>query len=116
MHELSLSLSLVKLVLDAAAREDASRVTCVYVRLGEAAAVDAAALRSCFSIVAEGTCAAGARLDIVETPLELLCAHCDARFHPAVRSWAAQCPHCGEKDCRVLSGKEFSVSAIDVEK
>jgi len=68
MHELSLAEGVLQVIEDAARTEDFSRVTMVFLELGQHAAVERESLAFCFDVVAAGSIAEGACLDIVDVP------------------------------------------------
>ena len=68
MHELSLAENVLQLIEDAARAQRFSRVTAVFLELGEHAAVEREALSFCFDVVTQGSLAEGARLEILDLP------------------------------------------------
>jgi hydrogenase nickel incorporation protein HypA/HybF len=70
MHEASLMQALMRGLLDAAARNQATRVTAVTVRLGALSHMSPGHFREHFEHAAAGTLAAGARIEtVVETDI-----------------------------------------------
>ena len=112
MHELSLAVSLVDGLLEAAAREGAARVVRIELRVGRFGGVDPEALAFAFPIAAEGTIAAGAQLAITEAPLVVDCRACGARTEPEYPN--ARCAACASGDIAVVSGEELQVVAMEV--
>jgi hydrogenase nickel incorporation protein HypA/HybF len=113
MHELALSRSLIEIVLDEAHRRGFHRVLVVRVQLGALSHVSPEALGFCFDAVTQGSCAAGARLDIVRTPAQAWCADCAEttqvvdRLHPCVK--------CGGYNLSIVSGDELRIQDLEVE-
>ena len=113
MHELALTRSLVEIVLDEARRHGFHKVLVVRVRLGALSHVSPEALAFCFDAATQGTCADGARLDIIRTPAEAWCADCGEavavvdRIHPCVK--------CGRYNLSQLSGDELRIQDLEVE-
>jgi len=68
MHELSLAEGVLQVIEDAARAQAFSRVTMVFLELGEHAAVEREALAFCFDVVTQGSVAEGARLEISNLP------------------------------------------------
>jgi hydrogenase nickel incorporation protein HypA/HybF len=64
MHELALTHEIVDIICQAAAGR---RVHAVMLEIGELSCATPEAIEFCFQVVAQGTCAAGARLDICRT-------------------------------------------------
>ncbi|ATE62828.1 hydrogenase maturation nickel metallochaperone HypA [Thauera sinica] len=113
MHELSLAESAVGLIEDAARRERFTRVRVVRMEIGALSCVEAEALRFAFESASLGTCAEGARLDIVAVPGEGECAACGIRA--AMETLYDLCPRCESRPLRVLRGTELRVRDLDVE-
>jgi hydrogenase nickel incorporation protein HypA/HybF len=65
MHELAIVEDVIDRVSE---RAGGARVVRVVLEIGRLTAVLPDAVRFCFDLASEGTAAAGARLDIVETP------------------------------------------------
>ena len=113
MHELALTRSLVEIVLDEARRHGFHKVLVVRVRLGVLSHVSPEALTFCFDAATRGTCAEGARLDIVRTPAQAWCADCGEtvvaidRLHPCVK--------CGGFNLSQLTGDELGLQDLEVE-
>ena len=68
MHELSLAEGVLQVIEDAARIQAFSRVTVVFLELGEHAAVERESLAFCFDVVTQGSIAEGARLEILDLP------------------------------------------------
>jgi hydrogenase nickel incorporation protein HypA/HybF len=67
MHEMSLTQGVLEIIESASHREGFSRVRTVWLEIGTLAAVEPEALRFCFDVVTRGSCAEGARLEIVSS-------------------------------------------------
>ena len=76
MHELSVALSLVDAACEKAGALGDVRVDAVYVRLGALSGVVKDALSFCFEAAAKGTAVEGARLEIEDVPVTVLCPRC----------------------------------------
>ena len=113
MHELSIAQSLIELVGEHAARENARRVRTVHIRLGELSGFRRA-LYFCFEAAAKGTLCEGARLAIEHVPLTVRCDSCDEVKTPRAR-YTFRCPDCGRATPTVVTGREMQVTAIELE-
>jgi hydrogenase nickel incorporation protein HypA/HybF len=110
VHELSVATSLVELACDHAARQGASRVSRVVVRIGVLQHV-ARSLYFCFGTVARGTACEGAELEIEEVGLTVECPSCREEKRPR-GLYSFRCPDCGAPTPRVLTGRELQLVAI----
>lgn len=113
MHEMSLAVGILEIIEEAARRQDFQRVKTVEVEIGRLAAVEAEAISFCFSAVARGTLADGARLQIVHVEGQGLCFNC----HQTVPLAALYdpCPACGGHPVQATGGTEMRVKELEVE-
>lgn len=113
MHEMSIAESIVQIAEEAAARDGNARVRTVFVEIGALAGVELEALRFCWDAVTRDGRAAGAGLDITQTPGQAWCLQCsDTVALPAVFE---ACPRCGSYQVEVTGGTELRVREIEVE-
>ena len=110
MHETALAAQLLRRVEGAARAEGAARVTAVRLLVGEFAGVEPELLESGFRLMAAGTLAQGARLEVERVPLEAECAACGLRFR--VRDFRFACPECGSGRTRVVAGEDLVLDAL----
>lgn len=108
MHELAITQSVVDAVCERAAGRP---VRSVQVQVGALTAVVPEAMLFCFDLVAEGTVADGARLDIECCPGAARCRGCGADF--AVADLILLCA-CGSADVQVTAGRELSILSMEV--
>ncbi len=113
MHELTLAESVVQLAEEALRGEPGSRVRLVRLEIGRLACVEPEALRFCFAAAAQGSIAEGARLDIVETPGQGVCARCGQAVE--IAELPGVCPACGSGRLRVTGGDRMRVTELEVE-
>jgi len=110
MHELPLTQSILETALR---RANGRRITDVYLAIGQLASVVDDSVRSCWSLLAQGTPAEGARLHFRRIPAELQCMACFEKYHP--NGEEVLCPKCGSVGAKIIAGEEFGLEAIDVE-
>jgi hydrogenase nickel incorporation protein HypA/HybF len=113
MHEMSIAESLVDLIEDEARREGFARVRRVRLRLGALGHVEPAALLFCFDVVARGTVAEGASLDIENVPGAGWCAGC--RQSVAISQRYDLCPACGQSYVLMTAGDELRLAELEVD-
>lgn len=112
MHEMSICESLVQTIERHAAAESFSRVLKVRLEIGCFAGVEAEALRFGFEVVARGTVAEGAELDILPLPGQAWCFDCSETFEAG--NHAADCMKCGGSRTRVTGGDELRIKDLEV--
>jgi hydrogenase nickel incorporation protein HypA/HybF len=110
MHELAIADAIVALVDRHAAGR---RVAKVEVKVGHLRQVVPSALEFAFELVARGTPAEGAELEIEAVPARITCRSCGAESPAA--EFPFVCPSCDGMDVDVLSGDELLVEALEVE-
>jgi len=113
MHELSITESVLRIVLDHAQRAGAQRVVRVNLVLGELSSIVSDSVQFYWDLVAEGTEAEGAELHFRRVPAELRCMACGATFPLDQDSWL--CPQCGSPQVQAIAGDQFLVESIEVE-
>lgn len=111
MHEMSLMESALQLVEKTARAQGMSRVTGVWLEIGQLAAVDVEALKFCYTAVADGTLAQDAALEIVITPGIGWCPDC--ALEAPMPETLSPCPQCGGYRRQVRCGAEMRVESIE---
>lgn len=112
MHEIALCRSVIETVREQAAIHSFDKVLVVRLEIGVLSHVEAEAMIFAFDVVARGTVAEGARLEVSQPPGRALCGACAAevtlsrRFDP--------CPCCGGRDLTVIDGDKMRVRDLEV--
>jgi hydrogenase nickel incorporation protein HypA/HybF len=113
MHELSIAVSLIEMAAEKAEEMGGVRVEALHLRLGPLSGVVKEALLFSFDLAAEGTAIAGARLEIEDVPVVVLCPRCDAeRTLPGIQNF--HCPVCDTPTPDVVRGRELELTALEV--
>jgi hydrogenase nickel incorporation protein HypA/HybF len=113
VHELSVALSLLDGVSEAAARQGIDRVIAVHVRVGALSGIAPDALAFSWDLAAERTVAAGSRLQIEHVPLAVHCERCDGERAPR-QGEGLICPECGVPAPLIVRGRELQLVAMEV--
>lgn len=118
MHEASLAQGLLKLVEESVrswneAHPDspARSVTSLRLQLGLVSCVEEQTFRGCFELIAEGTVAQEARLDIEREPLPCTCRDCRTAFTLTERRFV--CPACKGRNLDFKGG--HALTLVDLE-
>ena len=109
MHEMSLTRSIVSIVGEHAGRR---RVLRVRLEIGKLSAVVPEAIRFCFDVIAQGTVAEGAELEIIEIPGLGRCFDCGAEVE--MDGPLAVCP-CGSRRLLRVAGEELKIKEMELE-
>jgi hydrogenase nickel incorporation protein HypA/HybF len=113
MHELSITGSILDIALSNAQKAGASRITDLYLVLGQLSYIVDDSVQFYWDTIAKGTAAEGARLHFQRVPAELLCLDCKHRYSPDKDVLA--CPNCESVRVKIVSGDEFRLDSIDVD-
>ena len=113
MHELSLAEGLIEQLAQAAAAENALRVTRVVVVIGKYSGVEREAFEFAFPFAAEGSVAEGAELIIEELPVTVECRMCHATTHP--EPTLLLCSKCESNEVELKGGREFLIQSAELE-
>ncbi len=114
MHELPASQSILEIVLRHAKQANASRVTDIYIVIGQLASLVDDSIQFYWDLIAKGTPAEGATLHFKRIPAELQCMICPEKYPPNGKE--IRCPNCGSVGAKVIQGEEFFLEAIDVDE
>jgi hydrogenase nickel incorporation protein HypA/HybF len=114
VHELSICQGLMREVMRVAEAQRAERVLSITLEVGPLAGIEPSLLESAYPLVAAGTCAAGARLLIERTALEVRCLGCGATSEVEVSSLV--CRACGSWRVEVVSGEELVLASLELER
>jgi hydrogenase nickel incorporation protein HypA/HybF len=113
MHELSITESILEIALRHAQQAKATRVTDLYLVIGQFSSMVDDSVQFYWDILAKDTAAEGAHLHFRRIPAELLCLECGHRYAPGDEILA--CPNCQSVRVKVAAGDEFRLESIDVE-
>jgi hydrogenase nickel incorporation protein HypA/HybF len=109
---MSLAMSVLRIVEDAARAYEGVRVTAVRLEIGALAAVEPEALRFCFDAVTRDSIAAGARLEIDQTPGSGWCLGCGQPVQIGTAGDA--CPRCGSYQVQTTAGTGMRVKDFEI--
>jgi hydrogenase nickel incorporation protein HypA/HybF len=112
MHEMSLAEGVLQLIEDAARAQEFSRVTTVWLEIGQLSGVEVEAMKFCFDAVIRDSIADGARLEIIATPGTGWCMQCSQTV--PMQEVFGECPQCGSHQMQVTGGTEMRVKELEV--
>ena len=114
MHESSLAMSILGIVLQQVRGAYTGAVRQVDLCLGEYVGVEESTLADCFEMVALGTPADGAKLVVEMIAIAGACDSCGA---PAVKlGRVLRCPVCKNSSVTLSAGRELYVKSIEVDQ
>lgn len=112
MHECTLMNTLLVRAESECRSAGATRVLAIRLLVGDFSGVEPFSLRSAFELLAPGTIAEGARLEIDRVPLCAECEACSRQFR--VEAFQFLCPECRSGRTRILSGDELVLESLTV--
>ena len=113
MHELSIAQNILDIAIAAAEREGAQKITRINIVAGEVRAIVPEQLSFCFEVIAEGTIASGAELNLEIVPVKGRCRKCGEVF--IVEDFLYICPQCHGGDIEITGGTELRIKDIEVD-
>jgi len=113
MHELGIAQDMLRIAMDYAAKNNATRITALNIEMSAAADESTDSLRFHFEHLSRGTMAEGARIEILRVPVRASCLDCANEFDFGIDY--ATCPQCHSHRVRPLPQDEFKLTSIDVE-
>ena len=113
MHEMALAESILKISLECASANTAKSVSKIGLVIGKMSGVETEALEFSFHLLAKGTAADGADLDIKRSPLIAKCDKCGTEQQ--LENYNFFCPKCTDGVLKIISGRELQVSYVEVE-
>ncbi|MEV7970518.1 hydrogenase maturation nickel metallochaperone HypA [Sphaerisporangium sp. NPDC088356] len=109
MHEYGIAESILAAV---EGRADGRRIRRARVQVGAMLRVAEPSINDAWALVAEGTVAEGARLDLVTLPIRLTCRAC-GKTATSVDPYAV-CPGCGAPDVDTEGGDDLVLESIQL--
>lgn len=114
MHELSVTESILEIALTHANASSAKKVTDIYLVIGQLSSIVDDSVQFYWNYISEDTICSGARLHFKRLPAKFRCINCNTEFQ--MQSELTACPNCGSMQTTIISGEEFYVDSIEIEK
>ena len=116
MHELPITESILKIVLKHAKMNSARKVMAIHLQVGKLSDLEDEWIQRYFDYLSKGTVAQGAKLKIERTPIQLQCNLCATSYDVEIKNISdAVCPDCGQKDSKLISGREYYIKDMEVQ-
>jgi hydrogenase nickel incorporation protein HypA/HybF len=113
MHELYATQAVLEKALKKAEEAKATRITDVYLVLGEISTYTDDSILFYWEEISKGTIAEGAQLHFRPVAAEMQCMACFTKYHSELGE--ILCPSCGSTGAKIIAGEEFFMEALDVE-
>lgn len=109
---MSLAEGVLQLIEDAAREQEFTKVSAVWLEIGQLSGVEVEAMKFCFDAVIRDSIAEGARLEIIPLPGVGWCMGCS--LNVPMTEVFGECPHCGGHQMQVTGGTEMRVKELEV--
>jgi hydrogenase nickel incorporation protein HypA/HybF len=114
MHELAVTQSILDIALKYATNEQAVRVTDLHMVIGRLASIVDDSVQFYWDIVSDNTICQGAKLHFQRIPAEIACLNCGNQY--PLDGELIPCPSCSSPRVKVISGDQFFLESIEIEK
>lgn len=114
MHELSVTESVLEIACKHAEEAQAVRVTDIHLVLGRLSSIVDDSIKFYWDLISKDTLCEESRLHFRRVPAELVCLDCKHQYELAQE--LTPCPKCRSARIKVLSGDEFHLESIEIER
>jgi hydrogenase nickel incorporation protein HypA/HybF len=114
MHELSVTENILQIALKHADKANASRVTDINLVIGSLSSVIDDSVQFYWDFVSENTICQKAVLHFDRRPAVLKCKSCNNEYK--IEDSLEACPACQGENIQIVSGEEFYLESIEIEK
>lgn len=114
MHELSVTESVLQIACNHAEKAHATAVTDIYLVIGRLSSIVDESVQFYWDFISKGTLCEQARLHFRREPASLVCLNCQNEYE--LTDELTPCPKCGSAQVRVISGDQFNLESIEIER
>ena len=112
MHEFSIVAHLLEAVEAQAHQLEASKVLAINLVVGDRSGIVDESVNFYFEMLATGTVAEGAALNIRRTPMRFSCEPCGAEYSPPPGDF--HCPQCGQIGKNIDDASDLLIESIEI--
>lgn len=113
MHEYPVAEQILKITLNTAKENKASKIIKISLVIGELSGFIGESIQMYFGIISKGTIAENAEITVKPVKSMLKCSSCGKYFER--KKYSFECPYCGGKGNLSDKGKEFYIENIEIE-
>ena len=114
MHELSVTESVLDIACKHAEKAQAKKVTDIYLVIGRLSSIVDESVQFYWNVISKDTVCEDATLHFRRIPAELVCLDCGT--HYSLEDDLTPCTNCGSARVRVVSGDEFNLESIEIQR
>ena len=112
MHELSVAQEIINIVNSYLPDNNVANVKAVKVKVGKLSNILSDSLSFCFEALTNESHLKGAKLEIVDVPVKVLCLDCNEESE--IENPVFACPKCSNNRLKMISGMELQVDEIEL--
>jgi hydrogenase nickel incorporation protein HypA/HybF len=112
MHEQSIVASLLSMTLERAEKDNAKKIICIRLVVGELTGVEKDAVNFYFGFMAKGTMAEGASIEYEYRKPQLRCRDCNIIFPR--EGLRFECPQCNKPVMEIVGGRELYIDSMEI--
>lgn len=113
MHELSIAENILKIVESNINSYNFKKVKAINLKVGKLTAVVSSSLVFAFEVLSSGGVFEGAKINIKEIPIEIICRDCKQKGE--IENYHFVCPSCESENIEIISGRELLVEDVEIE-
>jgi len=114
MHELSVTESVLEIACKHAEKAQAKKVTDIFLVIGRLSSIVDDSVQFYWNLISKDTLCENANLHFERIPATLVCTECGHEY--ILESDLMPCPNCGSARVKILSGDEFNLDSIEIQR
>jgi hydrogenase nickel incorporation protein HypA/HybF len=114
MHELSVTESVLEIACKHAEKAQAKKVTDIYLVIGRLSSIVDDSVSFYWDMISKNTVCEDAKLHFKRIPAKLICLQCNHEY--TLDDELTPCPNCGSARVKVISGDEFNLDSIEIQR
>ena len=114
MHELSVTENILKTSLEYATKENAKVVKDIFLKIGALSSIVDDSVNFYWNFISKDTICENAILHFERIPARFTCLACDHTY--TIEDELTICPNCGSIQVKLISGDEFQLTSINIER
>jgi len=114
MHELSVTESELEIACKHAEKAQAKKVTDIYLVIGRLSSIVDDSVSFYWDMISKNTVCEDAKLHFKRIPAKLICLQCNHEY--TLDDELTPCPNCGSARVKVISGDEFNLDSIEIQR
>jgi len=113
MHELPVTKSILNICEEEVKKHGMEKVLAVNIRVGELTGLVPSGIEYYFDIIAKGTVAQGAKINIKKIPINIECKDCGESFE--CKKGIYNCINCSSHNIKITGGREFLIDTLEMD-